>query len=124
MVLLVEVLLGVGILLAVARLALRPQEGLAVAEPDVRPQERADGPLFAEDLVSLHLPLGVGYRKVDVDRLLDRVARQLPRRDQGEPPTPPHGFPPVASEPAEPEQAASAPASQPASVPAEDVPHA
>jgi hypothetical protein len=79
MVLLVELLLAAGVLFGVYRLATRPEDGMAVAEPDRSPGERVDGALTADELVAMHIPMGVGYRKVDVDRLLDRLARQLPR---------------------------------------------
>jgi hypothetical protein len=79
MVLLAELLLAVGVLAGVYRLATRAGEGMADAEPDRSPAERQDGPLTADDLVALHIPMGFGYRKVDVDLLLDRIARQLPR---------------------------------------------
>ena len=77
--LLVELLIAVGILAGVYKLATRPGDRMAEVEPDRRPQERRDGPFTADDLVAIHLPAGLGYRKVDVDRLLDRIARQLPR---------------------------------------------
>lgn len=79
MVLLAELLLAVGILVGVYRLATRPRDGMAEVEPDRRPAERQDGPLTADELVTMHIPMGFGYRKVDVDLLLDRIARQLPR---------------------------------------------
>ena len=79
MVLLAELLLAAGILVGVYRLATRPGEGMADVEPDRSPDERRDGPLTADDLVAMHIPMGFGYRKVDVDLLLDRIARQLPR---------------------------------------------
>jgi hypothetical protein len=79
MVLLVELLVAVGILAGVWRLAVRPGSGMAEVEPDRRPEDRRDGPLTADELVAMHIPAGFGYRKVDVDRLLDRIARQLPR---------------------------------------------
>jgi hypothetical protein len=79
MVLLAELLIAVGILVGVYWLATRPDAVMSVVEPDRSPAERADGPLTADELVALRIPLGFGYRKVDVDRLLDRLARQLPR---------------------------------------------
>ncbi|HSP37689.1 MAG TPA: hypothetical protein VLR26_08050 [Frankiaceae bacterium] len=79
MVLIVELLLAAGILGGVYRWATRPGDRMSVVEPDRRPAERQDGPLTADDLVAMHIPAGLGYRKVDVDRLLDRLARQLPR---------------------------------------------
>ena len=91
MVLLVELLLAAGILLAVFRWATRPDGRMSVVEPDRPPVERVDGPLTADELAALHIPLGVGYRKIDVDRLLDRVARQLPRATYASPGTPDAG---------------------------------
>jgi hypothetical protein len=79
MVLLVELLFAAGILAGVYRLATRSGDGMAAVEPDRRPEDRRDGPLTADDLVAMHIPAGFGYRRVDVDRLLDRIARQLPR---------------------------------------------
>jgi hypothetical protein len=79
MVLLAELVLAAGVLAGVWRLATRPGEGMAAVEPDRSPASRADGPLTADELVALRIPAGIGYRKVDVDRLLDRLARQLPR---------------------------------------------
>jgi hypothetical protein len=79
MVLLAELLLVAGILYGGYRLATRPEGRMSVVEPDRSPATRDEGPLTADALVAMHLPMGFGYRKVDVDRLLDRVARQLPR---------------------------------------------
>src|SRR3954451_16303163 len=79
MVLLAELLLVAGILYGGYRLATRPEGRMSVADPDRNPAERAEGPLTADGLVAMHIPMGFGYRKVDVDRLLDRVAQQLPR---------------------------------------------
>jgi hypothetical protein len=79
MVLVAELLIAAGILAGVYTLATRPGDRMSEVEPDRRPEERRDGPLTADELVALHIPAGFGYRKVDVDRLLDRVARQLPR---------------------------------------------
>jgi hypothetical protein len=84
MVLIAELLLAVGILGGVYRMATRPADGMAPSDPDRHPAEREDGPLTADELAGMHIPMGAGYRKIDVDRLLDRVARQLPRAYHGE----------------------------------------
>ncbi len=85
MVLLAELLLVAGILYGGYRFATRPDGRMSVVEPDRSPETRAEGPLTGDELVTMHIPAGFGYRKVDVDRLLDRVARQLPRAYQGPP---------------------------------------
>lgn len=73
------ILFAVGVLVGAWRLATRPDAGMAVVQPDRAPRDDDDGPLTADALVAYPLPMGFGYRKVDVDLLLDRVARQLPR---------------------------------------------
>src|SRR3954468_6222624 len=79
MVLLAELLLVAGILYGGYRRATTPPGRMSVVEPDRSPATRDEGSLTADALVAMHLPMGFGYRKVDVDRLLDRVAQQLPR---------------------------------------------
>jgi hypothetical protein len=83
MVLLVEVLLGVTVLVGVYRMATGHGDPMTVVEPDRSPGQLEAGPLTAEELVAMRIPLGVGYRKIDVDRLLDRVAAQLPHAEPG-----------------------------------------
>ncbi|MDQ1650297.1 MAG: hypothetical protein QOG60_2354 [Frankiaceae bacterium] len=79
MVLVVELLLGVGILAGVYRVATRDGDLAPLVEPDGPQVATDDRPLSADDVAAYRLSWGVGYRKADVDRLLDRVARQLPR---------------------------------------------
>jgi hypothetical protein len=79
MVLVVELLLFAGILYGGYRVATRPEGRMSVVEPDRSPATRDEGPLTADALVAMHIPMGFGYRKVDVDRLIDRIAAQLPR---------------------------------------------
>src|SRR5829696_6613068 len=79
MVLLAELLLLAGIVYGAYRLATRAEGSMSVVDPDRSPADRDEGPLTADALVAMHIPMGFGYRKVDVDRLLDRVAQQLPR---------------------------------------------
>ncbi len=79
MVLVVELLLGVGILVGVYRVATTDGELPPAFEPDGPLHLVDDRPLTADDVVASRLPWGVGYRRADVDRLLERVARQLPR---------------------------------------------
>ena len=68
MVLLAELLLVAGILYGGYRLATRPEGRMSVVDPDRNPAERDQGPLTADGLVAMHIPMGFGYRKVDVDR--------------------------------------------------------
>jgi hypothetical protein len=79
MVLVVELLLGVGILVGVYRVATADGDLAPAFEPDGPRHAVDDQPLTADDVAAYRLPWGIGYRRVDVDRLLDRVARQLPR---------------------------------------------
>src|ERR1700712_2263526 len=79
MVLVVELLLGVGVLVGVYRVATGDGQLAPPFEPDGPPEIVDDRPLSADDVAAYRLSWGVGYRKADVDRLLDRVARQLPR---------------------------------------------
>jgi DivIVA domain-containing protein len=85
MVLVVELLLGVGILVGAYRVATSDRDLAPTVEPDGPAPVVDQGPLSADELVAFRLPWGIGYRKADVDRLLDRVARQLPRAGERSP---------------------------------------
>lgn len=88
MVLVVELLLGVGVLVGVYRVATGDGHLAPPFEPDGPAGVRDDRLLSADDVAAYRLAWGLGYRKADVDRLLDRLARQLPRAGEEPPATP------------------------------------
>lgn len=78
-----EVLLLVAVLFAVAAVASGRGDGLAEAPRDVADIGLpADRPLRPEDLEGVRFPMALrGYRMADVDETLDRLAAELADRD-------------------------------------------
>ena len=91
-------LVAVGVLFGLGVLVLPKGEQLSPPAPDVRPWALAEGPLQAQDVVDVRLPVAVrGYRFAETDQLLDRLSEELRARDaeiarlRGEPGPAPNG---------------------------------
>lgn len=75
-------LTGIGVVIAVAMLAVGRLGELAPVAPDRAPLDVPPGPLAADDVDAVRFAVGLrGYRMDEVDQVLDRVADDLAVRD-------------------------------------------
>lgn len=84
MIVLLELLVLAGIVVAVALVSAGRTDGMSDVPPDARDLGLPDdGPLAVQDLERVRFPLAFrGYQMADVDRVLDRLAGELTRRDE------------------------------------------
>ena len=75
-------LTGIGVVLAVAMLAVGRLGELAPVAPDRAPLDVPAGPLAPDDVDAVRFAVGLrGYRMDEVDEVLDRLADDLAARD-------------------------------------------
>ena len=75
-------LTGIGVVIAVAMLAVGRLGELAPVAPDRAPLDVPPGPLAPDDVDAVRFAVGLrGYRMDEVDEVLDRVADDLAVRD-------------------------------------------
>ena len=85
MALAVGILLVAAVLVTVALFAAGRIDGMSEAVPDA-PPGLADGPVTAESLRSVRLPVSLrGYRMADVDELIERAAAELASGNRSRP---------------------------------------
>ncbi len=74
----------VGVLFVVVAVVLPKGEQISPPTPDVKPwAQLPDRRLAPEDVVAVRLPVALrGYRFAETDRVLDRLAEELRRRDE------------------------------------------
>lgn len=75
-------LTGIGVVIAVAMLAVGRLGELAPAAPDRAPLDVPPGPLAPDDVDAVRFAVGLrGYRMDEVDEVLDRLADEVSARD-------------------------------------------
>ena len=75
-------LTGIGVVIAVAMLAVGRLGELAPAAPDRAPLDVPPGPLAPDDVDAVRFAVGLrGYRMDEVDDVLDRLAADIAERD-------------------------------------------